>query len=470
MSPIRAVSVVILCLPCAAWLAAGNQVRGQNVSDQVPPQVVEFRLSRPLQTPPPPKAALAALRIDQEIWSETRIGLPDVRVLDDREQSVPFVIRPILQTPTTRIRRTWTAGNTELRPQSDGSLEILVRLEQQDAQPEGLNLVTPLRNFELRVQVHAGANRDAPLLTESALLYDYSQYMNVRRTELPLGSSTSREFCIVIDQAVQDSESGIRGLTRTIAGGTETERTESVIRERRPLRIDRLEFWTEVPDQELREAVLVEWPAGDLTIEEDPTARQTIVGFSANRRPLSRVTLRTDSRNFNRMAHLEFAVPGTPEHWQIHNSGELRMLAIGAVNETRLSLMFPAERHSRWRLRIENGDSPSLNVRGLDLAGPESDLVWLAESGRNYRLLYGDDHAEAARHDTQAINKALEAGEPVLVATAGSSTRREVLPREVKYVNRPALLVGLAVLMVVAMSWGLYRAYERIGELPKEPM
>jgi hypothetical protein len=445
-------------------------VRAQDASDQTPQTVTEFRQLRPLQTESTTGAVLAALRIDAEIWKETRDELPDLRIIDDREQSVPFVIRPIFEAPKTRIRRTWTAGNTELRPQPDGSLEIVVRLEQGDAQPAGLNLVTPLRNFELRVRVYAGAGKDAPLLTDGGLLYDYSQYMNVRRTELPLGSSTSREFCIVVDQEVQEAESGIRELTRTIAGGTETERTESVIRERRPLRIDRLEFWTEIPDQEGREAVLREWSATALTVEGDAANRQTIVSFAADRRPLSRVTLRTDSHNFNRPAHLEYLLPGTPERWQVCDSDELRMLAIGRVRETHLSLGFPAARHLRWRLRIENGDSPPLSVTGLDLAGPESEIIWLSEPGRSYRLLYGDDRAEVARHDIRAITAALDAGEPTTVATAGAAERREVLPREKKVVNRTPLLVALAVLMAAAMSWGLYRAYERISQLPNEPL
>ncbi len=457
---------ILLSFPAAGLCQQAGKKPGQAVP--------RYRCLRPLITEPFKEPTLAALRIDAAIWEQTRDGLPDLLLSDQGGLDVPFLVRPVLQTQTQKATHRWPAENPELHPRENGALEIVVHLKKGDPQPEGITLFTPLTNFELRLRIHAGTDTSGPLLAENALLYDYTQFMNVRNTSVKFNSGSSRSFCVVIDQEVAAAESTLKELTRTFAAGTETQRTESVVQERRPIRIDRIEFDTESAVSEEQTAVLDQWTAAAVDVQQNAETQETLVNFTAGRRPLSQVTLQTSSRNFNRTVHLEYFVPGKPDRWQSVSSGELRQIAIGRVQETRLTLVCPSERHDRWRLRIENGDRPPLQELALELRGPVSELIWLAEPDRRVVLLCGDDHAVAPRYNVSVLETALAAGEAPHPATAGPMEFRTVVPpvepiRPRDLINHPLLLSGLAVVLTAVMGWGLYRAAVRLQQLPDEP-
>ncbi|MFM7037298.1 MAG: hypothetical protein ACKO2L_06200 [Planctomycetaceae bacterium] len=467
-SSIRVVGLlaVLLVLPTVG--------RCQDSSTKTLPTVAQYRCQRPLTTEPTDQPSLASLRIDAAIWEQTREGLPDLLLSDEAGQPVAFLVRPVQQTEQVRSVRRWMAENPELRPRADGSMEIAVNLKDGDPQPEGLALFTPLTNFELRLRVYAGTDTTGQLLVEDAVLYDYSQFMNVRRTDVKFNSGSSRSFCIVIDQEVPATESTLKELTRTFAGGSETQRTESVVQQRRPIRIDGLEYFTESAVLEQAVQALDSWAVAGPEIQFNAETRDTFVSFTAGRRPLSQITLQTSSRNFSRTAHLEYLVPGKPDRWQTHHSGELRQIQIGRVQETQLTLVFPVERREQWRLRIENNGTASLQGLGLQLTGPASELVWLAEPDRRTLLLYGDDRATAARNDVVILEEALAKGEKPRAATAGPVAFRTVVaPAEPinsrDIINQPSLLIGLAILLTAAMGWGLYSAALRLKDLPDDP-
>jgi hypothetical protein len=127
------------------------------------------------------------------------------------------------------------------------------------------------------------------------------------------------------------------------------------------------------------------------------------------------------------------------------------------------------QRRLQWRLRIENGDSPPLAITSLELAGPISEIVWLAEPGRTYRLLYDDEYASTPQHDVLALKTALASNAEKITAVAGTPEIRTVtIPATAQaqdLLNNPILLFIIAILCTAVMAWGLYRAFERIKTL-----
>ena len=117
---------------------------------------------------------------------------------------------------------------------------------------------------------------------------------------------------------------------------------------------------------------------------------------------------------------------------------------------------------------------PPLQGLGLQLTGPASELVWLAEPNHSTVLLYGDDRASAPRNEVDILEEVLAKGEKPRAATAGAVEFRTVVaPAEPTnsrdMINHPALLTGLAVLLTAAMGWGLYKAALRLKDLPDDP-
>jgi hypothetical protein len=70
---------------------------------------------------------------------------------------------------------------------------------------------------------------------------------------------------------------------------------------------------------------------------------------------------------------------------------------------TNLVLVFPEHRVAQLRVTIENGDNPPLTDLKLAGAGPMRQVIWLAEPGRAYRLLYGGENFPAPVYDLDAV-------------------------------------------------------------------
>ena len=99
--------------------------------------------------------------------------------------------------------------------------------------------------------------------------------------------------------------------------------------------------------------------------------------------------------------------------------------------------------------------------------------MYLAAPDRSYRLLYGSADAEPAAYDTAPLQEMLnerfrpaqaELGPQMAVQGGGG-------PSAFKWstvVNNPLLLGTVITLLVIALSWGLYRAVKRMDKLPSE--
>src|SRR3989304_5567572 len=112
-----------------------------------------------------------------------------------------------------------------------------------DPQPTGFRIVSPLRNFEQRVR---GFGLDATgtekSLVGDALIFDYSPYMDGSQNEISLPVNSHRRFRVVVDGVTSDQDSQLLELTRRLRSGREEERQERTRIQRRPFRIDRIEF------------------------------------------------------------------------------------------------------------------------------------------------------------------------------------------------------------------------------------
>ena len=429
------------------------------------------RYSRTVQVGDLAREELSAVILDPAIYAASRFDYSDLRLLDEHDREVPFLLQQVTQRRTEEYRQTWTAKDIALRPQEDGGLEIVVNLDQRDPSPSGLIIRTPLRDFEQRVQVFGIRSAgDETLLVDDALIFDYSRYMDVRRHEVRLPAHSYRQFRLTVDKVTDQQQAQLLDFTRRLQGGEETERTERFTVEQRPFRIERIEFWQDLVrelrgDPRTADYPLVEWDA-----VHDAESKQTRVSLTTRREPLTRLTLETASRNFSRQVRLEVPeVRGIRTEWRTLAQRTLSRIDFRDLSDEQLTLEFPETRHTEMRLVIENGDSPPLNITGIQARGNVHRLAFFAEPKSTYRVIYGSDQSEAARYDTTALSAALANGYEPLVATMGDPTedptagpRTWGLPR---LVNDPRLLTGITVLLVMLLGWALYRATRRLDTL-----
>ncbi len=429
-----------------------------------------FRFTRPIRVDGLTQEELVAVPLDSDVFAATRDGFPDLRVVGADGRLVPFLIRRVSETRTQKVRQWWTATNPALRPLENNGMEIRFALKPKDPQPVGLRVVTPLQNFEQQVRIFSTADGTETALVEEALIFDYSQYMDVRRTEVPLPITTAREFRIVIDALTSDQESPLLVMTRSMTGGDESNRTEETAIHRRPFRIDRIELWTEEAYQ-LHQADLVQaWPVTDLKVTQDAEHQQTVAEFTSRREPLSELRIVTSSRNFSRPATVQIGTEsGVGMKWLDVATSRVSQFQLRNLQEEHVTISLPETRHDRLRLIIDNGDSPALAIDAVEAVGHQYEVVYLAAPDTQYRLKYGSESADAPSHDTVALSTALAQNMSPIAATLGPQSAPNLKPAELKtLLNNPFVLGAIVSVLVTVLGWGLYQASRRIEGMPPE--
>jgi hypothetical protein len=435
-----------------------------------------FRYSKPLELPALQQDELLAVSLDRDVYAATREGLPDIRILTDGNMETSYLLRRVTITKAQSTRDYWAARTRSVRPLEDGGLEIILRLEREDPRPDGLRIVTPLRNFEQRVRVFSSEDGENwQPVGEDGVIFDYSQYMDFGNGDVSFPPSDRRNFRIVIDDVTREQESQLMNLTRQLRGGEEVRREERITIDRRPFRIDRVLFWREMVRDQSTGDRKIGYPVAGFHLENDPDAQQSIITVASRREPLTSFTLVTDSHNFSRHAVVEIEVSrGIERTWRSIGSANLSRLDFRNLKREDLTIPFPESRQAKYRVVIDNRGSPPLVVTSVQAEGNEYQAVFLASvPQQSYALVYGSETAPPPDFDTAAISASLAEGyQPTLVGLGklvdapGAGEPAEFSLSRI--INNPLFLGGIAVLLVAALAWGLYRAGHRLDSLSQD--
>jgi hypothetical protein len=434
-----------------------------------------FQFSKEIKAPPLKQEELLAVPLDSEVFAATRDGFPDLRLADAAGKPVPYLLRKVQTTRARPVRTTWPARQPAARPLESGGLEIVVELGEKDPHPNGLTLVSPLRNFEQRVRVYGSADGRAwEPIGEDTAIFDYSRYMDVRSVSVPFPETARRHFKIAIDDVTAEQQSELLSLTRRLRGAEETERTEQVMVDRRPFRIDRVDFWREVHEERATGDEKTTYPIAAHRVTQDSDKQQTIVHVDTQRQPVTSFELETPDRNFSRHAVIEAEIAqGVKKSWQRLGEATLSRVDFKNLKREELSISFPESRHAHYRIIIDNRDSPPLAVTEIKAEGDLYEALYLAAPGRQDQLLYGSLDADPPKYDTAAIEELLRSGFRPARAELGAEGTAKATgePEKLKWAklaNNPVLYGGLIAILVILLAWGLYHAMKRVDKLPGE--
>jgi hypothetical protein len=458
-----------------AWLIAGGSMvlfgpaAPSCWAEATPPTYFQ----RTVEVPEISEAELIAIVLDAPFYAKAADAWKQSRIVDDREQVVPYLLRQVTTTKAQTVRKSWVATQPTLRPLPTDGLEILVQLQELDPVPDRLRLITPLDNFEQGVQVESSADgTNWQPLVEDATIFDYARYMDVRNDQIPLPPTPHKYFRIVVDQVTAAQESRLLELTRSLQGDAETARTERLTIDRRPFRISQLEFSAEVAEQRNSGPQIIDYPPQAIAIEQVEKLQETHILISTGFEPLTQLVLLTDDKNFSRRARVEVETQqGDNTTWRDIGQGTVSRIDFKTLQREELTLSFPQTQAAKFRLVIENRDAAPLNITGVTARGHVYELVALAEPGREYRLRYGQASAPAAQLDTTTLETLLGHNftpKPVQLGPPEQVTGEiaEVPFRWQQWLNDPRIFIPIIVLLVGLLGWGLVRAAKRVDQLP----
>ncbi len=432
-----------------------------------------LRRAKSIETPAIEGDTLVAVRLDPDVYAATADGYTDLRVLESFGQEVPYVVRPVTTTARRNVRQSARVARPSVRQIPDDGLEITftVDSELRGSVPETLVIATPLKNFEHRVTVAWSRDgRDWKPLVEDALIYDYSRFMDVRNLTIPLPDPPGRggHYRMVIDSVTQAQQSRLTELTRTLAGGAEREVQERTVIDRRPFRIDGIDFWytTEVDAREV--PVLTDVATVSFRSTREPDGRATRVTVETRREPLTEITITTPSRNFSRRVTVERPSADSRGRSRPIATGTITQIDVAGIHQKNLSISLPESREATYEIVIDDGDSQPIDVTGVTARGPVREVVYLAEPDIEYRLAYGGSGVPP-RYDTAAINAALAARATATVATLGDEVAAaEELPvakEKLWWFADARVQLAIIAVLVIALALALFRAAKRIGPI-----
>lgn len=427
--------------------------------------------------------AMVGIRLDRDIYFNSTQRFADLRVLNDFEQEVPFVLRKLVTDIRSTKRARSTVFQPQVRPLENGDVEIQFNLDPTEyfLPVHGFRLVTNLVNFEHRVSVErqeAGSNSWNVLVSE-AVIYDYSQFMDVKSTDISLPKESATvaggKFRMRINQATQERQSQWKELTTSMKAGNETGREEKFLVNRQPFRIERIECWHETEVIESSQLQLEDYGLKVLSIEQDEKTKSTLVDLESHNEPLTEMSLVTNDSNFCRS--VEVLAPtsndqtaGSLSQERVLATSKLLRISLGNVQQEHLWIGLPETRGTNYRLAIRNQDSPALASLSFTARGPIYEVVFLANPDRSYRLTYGNSLLESPHYDTAALQSALAAKSVPEAATLGEQRTFQVTdtrPVGIQWLSNPWLVGGVILGLLVLLGAVLRQAAQRLDHIPR---
>ncbi|MDA1213604.1 MAG: hypothetical protein O2955_13900 [Planctomycetota bacterium] len=434
---------------------------------------------REIRSEPRTREELLSVRLDGDVYAASHNDYRDLQVIDAAGDPVPYIIRQPMMTTTRDVQKNWQVENPSLIVHDDESLEITLTLKKDDPQPHGITIITPLRNFEQRVQVFGLADDvDESLLVSDAVIFDYARYMDVRQHEIRLPETTHRRFRVVIDRPTSVQESQLLELSRQFRGDDEVARNEDTTIERRPFRIDRIEFFRIEQLPVTNKSETMSCPVSGVVVKIDEEERQTLIDITSRREPITEFAMVTSSRNFRRSVHVQVPeISRRSTTWREIGHATISHLEFRDLHEEHLSVSFPPQREETYRIVIDNGDNMPLNIETVSAFSVINELVFLASPSTTYRLSYGlspdAKPISPPSYDTAAIRAMLDKHIAPLPTELAAQTAAPPVQAASQLdfksvVNNPWVLGTLVILLVVVLGCALYFAGRRFEQIPQD--
>ncbi len=411
--------------------------------------------------------------LDSDIYAATRKKFSDIRILNAEGMESPFRLELVTTNRREKVRKPCRSEISSLDENADGSITITLKLDDNASAANGLSIFTPLTNHERLVSISGSPKGDEwqPLVTDGRI-FDFSRYIDVSNREVELPKNQYRHLKIKIADVTELQQSHMMRITRELQGDDEVSRRETTLVRSRPFRIDRIDCWSEETRRMVKGNQKTKYPIIAFQTAEDLENKSTIVTLQTRREPLTSLTLETSSQNFSR--HVSVQVPvvhGVTTEWVEVGHGTLFSAHVGDFHRDRLKVTFSEQREKEYRIVIRNGDSPPLNVAGIETEGNLYQLVFFMSDSGPSRIYYGSETVDRPSYDTSEVLASLKSGYRTTQARLGSEVSNPAFANQSgttlqRLLNNSLFLLGVICLVVAALAWTLFHATRRIDGIP----
>ena len=429
----------------------------------------DFSSTRDILSPPLSSPQLAEVRLDAPLFALVRPGFPDLRLFDAAGTELPRLVEPLFTLRQHTTRHPVSARPAALQELPENRIEARFDLEKDAPSPNGLDIRTPLRDFIRTVRISGSPDGQTWIpLVDDAQIFDYSRYLDIRQTEIPLPSNSCRHFALEIGNASEERAQPLVHLVQ--ARGQDQRRAYELLQT--PFRIDGVSFWRETTTTRKDEPVLQDWPPSALAVSHNTKDHTTEITLDTAHAPVTRLVLETPDRNFRRAASVQTpTLRNGQTAWLTIARGPLTCIDIPGIATNQLAIDFPEQRAPQLRLVLDNQDNPPLAVTHVLPRGPVYRLLWLATPGTAYRLAAGHSKLPDPSYDLYAIRAALDQNLPAALCTlAPAAPVASVNPPFSlgEFLSRPLVFGSALVLAALALLALLAKALKTSTNSPQD--
>jgi hypothetical protein len=404
---------VLLLLGAFAYLRAGKRfttaallllLLGASAHAATAPGL--FPLEKTITLQADHRAEVGQWVMDADLFSALDNPYGNLRLYDTNGKETPFLIRNKADTRSVVSYAPVSVSSSveSLRQLPDNHIELVVTRTASDPMVAGIQFQSNIRNFEKLVTVSGSNDRSTWVpLVETAPIYDYSRFIDLRRDKINFAPSSYTAYRIEISNMTEKQDSPLVSLIRQTRGtDTPTEKEATSFR-REPFRIDQIRFLERREHITSDATETAEADVTDLKVAHDAKARTTLVTFSTRRQPVTAITLLTDDSNFSRSATVEGESDVIPHGWATLSAGTLSRIRIGGTRQEQLMLKLTATRYKQYRITIRDMDNPPLEITGIKILHNQVEGLFFPKSSTPYRLCYGGQDRPYPSYDVASV-------------------------------------------------------------------
>ncbi|MBD3307046.1 DUF3999 family protein, partial [candidate division KSB3 bacterium] len=270
---------------------------------------------------------------------------------------------------------------------------LLERPETIQSGAQDVQISTPNRDFEKRIELYASVDRQDWKLIAEGTVFDFSSHIPLRRTTLELPEETTAPYLkVVLEENRLPLEQGenLRFRYKDL---------EFALDEQQPGALQITDVRSRVVQgtaQDLRrDHVTISNPQ----VSSDGSA--TRIDLGRINLPLERVSLAIGKGFFSRLVELWVSETGEDETYR--RVADDMIYRIPGIADEDLTLNFDQPQHPYVRLKIINHDNPPLAIDAVTLGWVRRELYFIPEAGHEYTLYCGAQEMPPPRYDMQQL-------------------------------------------------------------------
>ena len=338
---------------------------------------------------------LAIFSLDDEIFSNAKSDLADLRIIDNNSEEAPYKMIVARDKRKADIFYPKMLNNSFVAGRSSS---VVLDFEKKGRLVNQLRIITASENFQRNVIVYGSDNRENwKVLNNKAYIYDYTDKRGSIKTQ-----NTSVSFPQSVYRYIKIEISDQEGS---------------------PVKISRVEAINYIKEKSKE---VKRNPKYFVNQNSEERATEVIVDLGAKGIPTSKVLFKVTDRNFNRGVLVYTG--NDKDNWKYNNSGYIFRYNTAKFTGENLLLNFSETNDQYIKIIIQNKDNRPINIEGLTSFSIYREVIFQAESGKSYRIYYGNKKARFPEYDLENYFKYLDVENAKEAALSGQQVNSSFVP------------------------------------------